>query len=260
MSIIPIISFSVHLAISTWLLIIIFRHRLWQHLPWFTIYIGSELCGACVGLTLWSIHRRLYVTVYWWMTAAQIILVVGAVRESFIRTFVGFRLLRWFPWLVRGVIAAVIAYSAWKAIYVPAVPTSRLISLLVDGEFAFRWAIVAVAMLAVALERVFTITRDNHEAVILDGCAIASFGVLAWAVVRTLFGMKYSFIAQYFGEVGYLLAAALWIKYLARPDSSTGLQEAGLTPEQVAAELKRYRQAVERLSKQLRFMDCANSA
>jgi hypothetical protein len=249
MSLIPIISFFVHLAVNGWLLIILLRRAIWRQLPWFTCYIASEMLGAVVGLTLWSFHRRLYVTVFWWMATAQIILIVGAVRESFVRTFVGFASLRWFPWLVRGVIAGVLAYSGWKAIYAPAVPTNRVVSLLVDGEFAFRWTIIAVGLLSVALERLFTLARDTREAAVIDGSALASFGVLAWAVSRSLFGRRYSLVAEYFGELGYLFAVAIWIKYMSRPEMPMGFKELGISAEQVAFELRRYRESAERLLK-----------
>lgn len=249
MSFLPLISFFVHLALSSWLLIIVLRRAIWKQLPWFACYIASELVGACVGLMLWSINRRLYVSVYWWMTAAQITLIVGAVRESFVRTFVGFRSLEWFPWLVRGVIAAVLAYSGWKAVYAPPVQNNRLVSLIVGGEFTFQWGIVAVGLLSVALEKLFNLRRDTREAAVIDGCAVASFGSLAWAVIRSLFGTKYSLVTQYFGELAYVLACFLWIKYMSRTETEVGFKELGMSPEQVASELVRYRAAAERLLK-----------
>ncbi len=249
MSLIPIISFSIHVAVNGWLILILLRRSVIRHLPWFTAYIASELIGACIGLALWSFHRRLYVTVFWWMAAAQITLIVGAVRESFVRVFIGFRSLSWFPWLVRGVITIVLLYSGWKAIYAPAVKTNRLISLLVDGEFAFRWTIVAIGVLSLALERILQVSRETREAAVLDGSTIASLGMLGWAVSRSLFGLKYAFLTQYVTEVAYLLAAAVWIKCMSRPEIATGFKELAMTPEQVAAELLRYRRAAERFLK-----------
>jgi hypothetical protein len=256
MSPIAIISFLVHLVVNGWLLIILIRRRVIRQLPWFSAYIASELVGAGVGLVLWSVNRHLYVAVFWWMAAAQITLIVGAVRESFLRIFIGFRSKWWFPWLLGCVFAVVLSYSAWKAIYAPPVRANRLISLIVDGEFGFRWTIVAVGLLSVALEWLFLLPRDTRETAVLDGSTIASVGMLAWVVSRSLLGpQKYVFVTQYFQELGYLLGAAVWIKYMSRPEIPAGFDKLSITPEQAAAELSRYRKAAERFLKQREITD-----
>jgi hypothetical protein len=249
MSAIPIISFLLHIAVNGWLLVTLLRRGIVRRLPWFSAYIASELLGAFIGLVLWSLNRRLYITVFWWMAAAQITLIVGAVRESFVRLFIGFRSRPWFLWLLRGVIVVILAYAVWKAVYVPTVRTNRLISLIADGEFAFRWTILAVGLLAVLLERLFMLSRDSREAVVLDGYTVVSLGMVAWVVARSLYGQKYIFFTQYLQEVGYLLGAAVWIKYLSRPDVGNGFDELSITPEQAQAELRRYREAAKRIVK-----------
>lgn len=245
----PTISLIIHLAVSSWLLVVVLRRGIWRQLPWFACYIASEVVGACAGLALWHVNRHLYITVYWSLDAVQLILIIGAVRESFVRTFVGFSSLRWFPWLVSGVIATVLVYAAWKAIYAPPVQSNRIIALIIGGEFTFRWGIVAVGLLSAGLERLFELPRDTREVAVIDGCAVASVGLLAWVVIRSLFGTRYLPITQYFGELAYLLACAIWIKYMLRPEAKVGFNELGISPEQVALELRRYRTAAERLLK-----------
>jgi len=247
MSILPIMSFTTHLAVSSWLLAVVLRRGIWRPLPWFTSYVTSEVVGAAIGLALWFVDRQLYVTVSWWLDAAQVILIVGTVRESFLRTFVGFGSLRWFPWLVWSVMGSILAYSAWKVVYAPPVQNNRIVALIVDGEFTFRWGIVAVGLLSVALEKLFALPRDTREASVIVGCGVASVGFLAWAVIRSLFGTKYSLITQYIPELAYLIAVWIWLKYMRRPEAEVGFEELGMTPEQVALELRRYREAAERL-------------
>jgi hypothetical protein len=243
----PIISFIIHLAVSSWLLLVVLRRGIWRQLPWFTCYIASEVLGACAGLALWPVNRHLYITVYWSLDAVQLILIVGAVRESFVRTFVGFSSLEWFPRLVSGVIATVLVYAAWKAIYAPPVQNNRIVALIIGVEFTFRWGIVAVGLLSAGLERLFSLARDTHEVAVIDGCAVASVGILAWVVIRSLFGTRYSPITQYFGELAYLIAAWIWLKYMLRPEVAVGFKQLGMSRERVASELRRYREAAERL-------------
>jgi hypothetical protein len=247
MSIVPIISFCAHVIVNAWLLLIMWRQGAARRLPWFACYIASELLGACVGSSLWFFDRKLYVIVFWWLAAAQIGLVVGAVRESFVRTFVGFSSLRWFPWLLWSVIGGVLAYSVWKAIFAPPVHNNRIISLIVAGEFTFRWGIIAVGLLSLALATLFRLPKGTWEMAVIDGCTITSIAFLVLIGSRSLFGTRFSAVMQYVPEVGYLLAACIWIKFMSASPSEPGFKDLGLTPEQMEGELKRYRKAAERL-------------
>lgn len=247
MKIITILEFLIAIAADTWLLLVVWRRDVWKPLPWFAVCIASDLVQTCVGLALWFIDRSLYVTVFWWMEAAKIGLVVGAMRESFVRTFVGFSSLRWFPWVVRGVIGAVLVYSAWKTIYAPPVDKSWLFSLIIDVEFTFRWVIVAVGLLSVALVWLLDLPKDTRENAVMDGFAIASTAWLVFAVVRSFFGAKYGRFIQYVPDIGYFVAVAIWIKYLRIPGREFGLKELGMTPEAMALELRRYRETAERI-------------
>jgi hypothetical protein len=246
---IPIITFVIHLAVNCWLLVILWRRDLWRMLPWFYFYIASEFVTTSVALTLWCINPRLYVTVYWWMEPVVIGLMVGAVRESFLGTFVGFSSLRWFPWVVTSVIAGVLVYSTWKAIYAPPVQSNRAISFIIAGEFTFRWGIVAIALLSLLMVRMLELPNDSREVVVMGGCAIASAAFLVTVLSRSFFGEKYTWIMQYIPELGYLMAITIWIKYMLRPELEFGFKELGITPEQMAAELRRYQETAERLLK-----------
>jgi hypothetical protein len=249
MSIIPLISFALHVSVNAWLLAVMLKRGIWRNLPWFSCYITSELLGALAGLVLWSLNPRLYVAMSWLMEAVQMALLVMAVRESFIRTFVGFTSLRWFPWLTWGVIAAVLAYSWWKAVFAPPVHNNRVVSLIVGGEFTFRWGIVAVGLLSVVLERLLTLPRHTREVAVLDGSTVASAGFLGWAVSRSLFGPRYALSTQYVPEIAYLLACSIWIKYMSRAYQELSFEDLGMTPEHVASELARYRSVAEKILK-----------
>lgn len=249
MKIIPILTFVADLAVNIWLLVIVWRRDVWRNLPWFASYVAAELVITSIGLALWLVDRHLYITVFWWMEAARIGLIVGAVRESFIQTFIGFSSLRWFPWLVRSVIGSVLAYSIWKAIYAPPVQNNMIISVIIAGEFTFRWGIAAIGLLSLALVWFLELPNDTREALVLDGCAISSVAFLATVLSRSFFGEKYAFFMQYVPDVGYLTAVAIWIKYMRRPEQEFGFKELGMTPEAMALELRRYRQVAERVLK-----------
>jgi hypothetical protein len=139
------------LIVDIWLLILVQRRGVRKHLPWFVLYVTWGVLIASVQLATWIISPRLYVAVYWWMELIAVILIVGAVRESFLRIFRGFTSEAWFHWSVWSVILAVVIYSAWKAIYAPPIQSSRLESFVYGAEFAFRWGIFGIAVLTAVL-------------------------------------------------------------------------------------------------------------
>lgn len=249
MKMIPILTFLADLTVDIWLLLILWRRDVRKTLPWFVLYVGWELIKTSAGLVLWFIDRGLYVTVFWWLEAVRLGLIVAAVRESFVQTFVGFNSLRWFPWVVRSVIGCVLAYSILKAVYAPPIQNSLVISVIIAGEFAFRWGIAAIGLLSVAMVWFLELPNDTREALVLDGCAISSVAFLATVLSRSFFGERYSSFMQYVPDVGYILAVAIWIKYMRRPEQTLSFKEAGITPQLMALELQRYREIAVRVLK-----------
>src|SRR5215467_11341862 len=137
--------FVINFVLDVWLLTILYKQTIWKQLPWFALYVASELLSTVIGLTASFFSGKLYVTVFWYMEGVRLALIVAAVRESLLRIFKGFEsLLRW---SVAVVILAVILYSGWKAVHAPPVQSNWLVSFILGAEFTFRWGIVAVMLL-----------------------------------------------------------------------------------------------------------------
>jgi hypothetical protein len=239
--------FAVNLIVDAWLLILLYRHNVRKRLPWFVLYVVWESIAACVGPIIWLINPKLYVTVFWWMEGPRLVLMLGAVRESFLNVFIGFTSLRWFPWVIRTVIATVVLYSIWKAIYAPPVQSSLATAFLIGAEFLFRWCIAAVGVLTIVLARVFELPARTREDAIISGFGIASVAFVATVLSRSLFGTRFTFFTQYLPDVGYFMAALLWIRTFSRPEEEFGLKELGMDAEQIAQELHRYGESARRL-------------
>lgn len=235
------------LGLNIWLLIIVCRQGVRKHLPWFVLYVSWGIFLASVQLVTWIISPRLYNAVYWWMELIEVFLIVGAVRESFLRIFQGFTSNAGFRWLVWGVILAVVIYSAWKAIYLPPVHSSRLQSFVFGAEFAFRWGIFGIAALTSVLSLFLHEPMNTREDAVVMGFGLASVGVLAGVVSFSLFGTKYLFFTKYASSVGYFVAVFWWIWVFSRPVAEFGFKELGMGPEDIAKELRRYRELTERI-------------
>jgi hypothetical protein len=227
----------------------LYQQAVRKQLPWFVLYIAWELLATTVGLVTWTFSSRLYVTVYWWMEAVRITLIVGAVRESLLRIFEGFKsLLRW---SVLAVIAFVILYSAWKAIHAPPIQSNRLVSFILGSEFTFRWGIAAISILSASLMWIVQEPRGSREGVVITGCGVASMAVVAYVLSRSLFGTRFTFFTQYLADVGYFAAAFLWIRVFSRPVEELGYKELGMGPEDIARELRRYREVAEQIVRKI---------
>jgi hypothetical protein len=239
--------FAINLIVDAFLLAILYRQNIKRHLPWFVAYIAWEFLIAIVAPVIWFVDPKQYVTVYWWTEAMRAVLMAGAVRESFLRTFVGFTSLRWFPWLVRGLIVTVVLYSTWKSVYAPPVQSGRMTAFLIGIEFAFRWCIAAIGILSLVLMWLFQLPTRTREESVLSGASIVSAAILVAVLSRSFFGTRFTFFTQYLPDVGYFMAALLWIKTFLRPEEEFGLKELGMDAEQVAQELHRYGESARRI-------------
>lgn len=236
-----------NLLVNAWLLIILYRQNVRKQLPWFVSYIAWGFLSACAALIGWLVSSTLYVALYWWLESVSVILVVGAVRESFLRIFMGFTAMRWFRWTVWGVIIAVVIYSAWKAIYAPPVQGSRLAVFVIGAEFMFRWGIAAIGLLSTVLMFVLEEPQGSREDLVVTGFGIVSLGVIANVLIVSLFGTRYIFFSQYLPSVGYFVAVFLWIWAFSRPIWEFGFKELGVGPEDIARTLRGYREAARRI-------------
>jgi hypothetical protein len=237
------------LIVDLWLLIIVHRQGVRKQLPWFVLYVAWGVFLSSVQLVAWIISPRLYIAVYWWMEAVAVVLIVGAVRESFLRIFRGFTSKAGFRWSVWSVILAVVVYSTWKAIYLPPVHGSRLESFVFGAEFAFRWGIFGIAVLTMVLSLFLHEPMDTREDAVVTGFGLSSLGALVGIISFSLFGTKYLFLTKYASSVGYFLAVFWWIWVFSRPVSEFGFKELGMGPEDIAKELRRYRIFSERMTR-----------
>jgi hypothetical protein len=235
--------FVANFIVNLWLFRILQRQGVKKQLPWFVLYIAWQLTLTVIGLAMWIGWRSLYIPVFWWMEAVTVALLVGAIRESLLRIFRGFEsLLRW---SVFAAIVAVLAYSAWKGAHAPPVQGGRLAAFLLGAEFVFRWGIAIVSTVATALMWSIQEPSGSREGAVITGAAVASLGFVALVVIRWVFGTRFTFFAQYLPAVGYFVAAFYWIKVFPRPIEEFGFTELGMQPEQVAKELRGYREVLE---------------
>lgn len=233
------------LVVDVWLLVIVERQSARKQLPWFATYVVWGVVLQITQIAARAISVRLYITVYWWMEAVAVILIVGAVRESFLRIFRGFTKLAWFRWSLWSVIGAVVAYSVWKAVHAPPLQSSRLTVFVFGAEFLFRWGIAGIALFTTVLTLVHEGSLNTREDAVVTGFGVASLAFVLYVSSFSIFGQKYTSSIKYLPSVGYFLAAGWWIWVFSRPIEEYGFKELGMGPETMRNEARRYREHVE---------------
>jgi hypothetical protein len=237
----------INLLLNFWLLTIVHRQHVRRQLPWFALYVAWQVLLGIAALVGWLIGHELYRALYWWTEGIGIVLIVATVRESFLNLFQGFTSKQGFRWSVWTVIACVVLYSAWKALYAPPLHNNRLDAFIFGAEFLFRWAIFGIAFLAIILSFLLTESPERRELAVVTGFGISSAGFLVYVIGFSLFGVQYAFLTKFAPSVGYFLAAGWWIWVFSQPIQEFGLEELGMTPEDVRKEMDRYRDFGERL-------------
>jgi hypothetical protein len=232
--------------LNLWLLKTLFLWNVRKRLPWFVGYIAWGLAASCVSLIIWPINRRLYGSVCWWLEPVNIILVVGALRESLLKIFENSSLRSRLQRLLWFVITGVLAYSAWKAIVHPPVQSDLLKSSIIGIEFTLRWGIAAVAI-AMAfylpkLKKDFT----QQEPAVIAGLGLSALTVLIWVISRSASGTGGTFFTKFVPSMGYWLAVVWW-GLVFRPQF--GLRDLGITVEEALNKVGIYRKLQERMLK-----------
>lgn len=234
------------LVVDIWLLVILQRQGVRKQLPWFVIYVAWGVLLQTAQIVARAISLQLYIAVYWWMEAVAVLLIVAAVRESFLRIFHGLTGKPGFRWLVWSVIGAVVVYSGWKAVHAPPLQTSRLATFVFGAEFLFRWGIAGIALLTTVLSLLAKegITREDA---VVGGFGVASLTFVLYVSSFSVLGNKYIFLTKYIPSVGYFVAVFWWIYVFSRPLSKFGFEELGMGPEEIREELRRSQDFGQRL-------------
>lgn len=235
------------LATAAWLLIVLQRQHVRKNLPWFVAYVAWQVLQASVQLVALLISPHLYNRAYWWMEAVAIMLTVAAVRESFLRIFLGFTKMHWFRWTVSAVIAAVVAYAAWKAIYHPPIEGNWLTTFVAGAEFLFRWGIFAIAILTFVLSWALEQPTETWEDTVLIGFGLISGAFIFYVASVSMFGTRFLFFTRYAPSVGYFLAIFLWIRFFSRPLQGPTFEDLGIGPEDMLKLIRRYREDLKRM-------------
>jgi len=231
------LSLAVTIALQICVLSLLLWRKLQKRFPWFSLYIVYALSECIVRLAV-SHDQRAYFTVYWLTEIGDVALTIFALRESFLSIFWPEIRLRWFRWVFWNCIVLAMAYACWEAWALPPKQAGRLMTVMLDLEFAIGAVIAMFGLLYAGAIKLFGILEHQRETGIIFGftanATLATLGVIA----RSTFGTKVRMFTDFVPAIAYILAEAIWTRDLLLPERT--LPEPRQTFEQMSEAIGRY--------------------
>ncbi len=237
MQVLTALSLVITIALQVCILALLLWRRLQKRFIWFFIYIVYAVLEAIIQLAV-SGNQKIYFQVYWSTAIGDVALTVLALRESFLAIFWPETRLRWFRWVFWGCIALAVAYAGWEAWVFPPRQAGRLVTVILDLEFAVGVVIAMFGLLYAGAIKLFGILEHQRETAIIFGfTANACIAVLGW-LTRSAFGTRFRLLSEWIPAVAYIVAEVIWTRDLLRPERK--LPEPKETLEQMSEVMDRY--------------------
>jgi hypothetical protein len=228
---------AVSITLQVCVLVLLWRRALWGRFPFFTGYVAYDLLRTIVGSA--TLSHPIYFYVYWITAPLEMILMVLAAHESFLKVFRSFYLLWWFRVLVPGAIVAALGYSAYQGYASPSLHASPAGAAIISAALTAQYSILAIAILFFALAMFLRVPWRIHEYRFMLGFALAALAVAFGGTVRSVFGTNFQFLSEMFPAVVYILTLAVWLSAVlhAEPSNRQVLQEQ-VSGEQVIGKMR----------------------
>jgi len=217
MRILTVLSLAVTIVLPGCILALLLRRRLQRRFLWFFVYTLYVLLEDIIRLAV-SGNPEMYFKVYWSTEIVDAALTVLALRESFLSIFWLETRLRWFRWVLSSGVALAVAYGVFEAWALPPRQAGRLVTVILDLEFALGIVISVFGLLYASSIRLFGILEHQRaSAIILGFTANASIANFGW-LTRSVFGTRFRLLSEWVPAVAYIVAEAIWTRDLLRPE------------------------------------------
>jgi hypothetical protein len=225
-------------ALQSWILVLLWRRNLWRKFPIFTGYIAYVVLRTIVGSATLS-NPHVYFYFYWISAPGEMILMILAAHESFLKVFRSFYLLWWFRIFFPGAIVAAVVYSAWKGYASPPVHVSASGAAIISAALTAQYVILAISILFFVLAKFLHLPWKIHEYRFVLGFGISSLAVAFAGAVRSEFGTRFEFVSEMLPAVAYMVALAVWLSAVLHAERSSDQPSERLSPEDAVSDLRR---------------------
>jgi hypothetical protein len=225
-------------VLQSWILALLWRRNLWRKFPIFTSYIAYVLVRTVVGsATLFN--PNIYFYFYWISAPGEMILMILAAHESFLKVFRSFYLLRWFRIFFPGAIVVAVAYSAWEGYASPPVHVSAAGAAIISAALTAQYVILAISILFFVLAKFLRVPWRIHEYRFVLGFGISSLAVAFAGVFRSAFGTRFEFVSEMLPAVAYIVSLTVWLSAARHAERSNDQPALRSSPEHAVSDLRR---------------------
>jgi len=240
------------LMLQGFLLLSLFRQRVYWQFPFFFAYNGCSVIATAVLLVTNS-HYGVYYYAFWASEAGLTVLELLALHEIFRKVFFGFYVqFRWFRLLFPSAVIFTLLFVLWAARYDPPIRGSALRGAILLGGMAVNFAQIGVSCLLIAIARTFHLRWRFAPLGVLLGFSLAALGGVIdyWAV--SVFGTKFENFTIYLPPVAYILAIVVWLDtFFFRPEPGPGSLSAA-TMLQLAEDMRRDTMTLKKILEKLK--------
>ena len=225
-------------ALQSWILALLWRRKLWRKFPIFTSYIAYVLVRTIVGSATLS-YPNVYFYFYWISAPGEMILMILAAHESFLKVFRSFYLLQWFRIFFPGAIVVAVAYSAWEGYASPPVHVSAAGAAIISAALTAQYVILAISILFFVLANFLHVPWKIHEYRFVLGFGISSLAVAFAGAVRSVFGTRFEFVTEMLPAVAYIVSLTVWLSAALHAERSNDQPALRFSPEHAVSDLRR---------------------
>jgi hypothetical protein len=225
-------------VLQSWILALLWRRKLWRKFPIFTGYIAYVLVRTIVGsATLFN--PNIYFYFYWISAPGEMILMILAAHESFLKVFRSFYLLWWFRIFFPGAIVVAVVYSACEGYASPPVHVSAAGAAIISAALTAQYVILAISILFFVLANFLYVPWKIHEYRFVLGFGISSLAVAFAGAVRSVFGTRFEFVSEMLPAVAYMVTLTVWLSAVVSAERLSDQHGERLSPEDAVSDLRR---------------------
>lgn len=212
-----VLSLAIPIVLQISIVALLLRRKLQKRFPWFFVYVCYALLEAGIRLAA-SRSQSAYFVVYWSTAIPGLVLTVVALWESFLAIFWPETKLRWFMWVFWSCMAVAVAYAVWKGWILPPRQAGRLVTVMLDLEFASGVIIAMFGLLYAGAIRLFGILEHQRESAIIFGfTAYTTISTLS-VITRSAFGTRFKAVTDYIPAIAYIIGEVIWTRDLMREE------------------------------------------
>jgi len=232
-------------ALQAFLCFVLVVRGLRRQFPFFLLSVLISI-ATTIALIILAKHPDPYFYFYWYGEAISVLVVFLALQESFYLVFRNFLGMSWFRLLFPGVGILMLIVALSRAALSPVAEASLLASALISLEIAIGFLQVGLFFLFIVLVRFFHMRWRQYAFGVVCGFGVAASGTLVVYLLRSEFGTKFNPIVRATAPLAYIAAVVVWLATFLRAEAAQEIEStpAGLTPQQMASELRRYTRAV----------------